>query len=229
MEYWTAFILGAVGSLHCAGMCGPLALALPVTGQTASAYLLGRAAYNLGRIGTYAALGALFGGLGHTLALAGWQRWVSLGAGIAVLAGLFVSSRYAMNLPIWQWVGWLKSRLAQLLQRRSLAALLLLGTLNGLLPCGLVYVAGAGALAAGSVISGAASMIAFGLGTVPMMLVVSLAGKRLQLALRFKWQKLIPAFAVIMAAMLILRGLSLGIPYLSPALSAVGDPHARCH
>lgn len=77
MELWTAFLLGLVGSAHCAGMCGPLALALPATGNTRGTFLAGRLLYNAGRLVTYAALGAAFGLLGQTFALAGFQRWIS--------------------------------------------------------------------------------------------------------------------------------------------------------
>ena len=82
----TAFLLGLVGSLHCAGMCGPLALALPATGNTTPGYVLGRLAYNAGRIITYCALGIVFGLAGWTFLLAGLQRWVSIALGVAVLA-----------------------------------------------------------------------------------------------------------------------------------------------
>ena len=78
MELWTAFLLGLVGSLHCAGMCGPLALAMPATGGTQASFVLGRAAYNFGRIFTYCSLGALFGLAGRTLALAG--LWLDFAA-----------------------------------------------------------------------------------------------------------------------------------------------------
>src|ERR1700675_4874711 len=97
MELWTAFLLGLVGSLHCAGMCGPLVLALPGTGNTSRSYILGRLAYNVGRLGVYGLLGAIFGLLGGTFALAGLQRWISLVAGAAILIGLLVSYRYAVN------------------------------------------------------------------------------------------------------------------------------------
>src|ERR1043165_9937272 len=100
MDLWTAFILGLLGSLHCAGMCGPLALALPATSPGASAYLLGRVAYNVGRIATYGLLGAVFGLLGMTFVLAGLQRWASLAAGAAILLGLAASSRFALNTPV---------------------------------------------------------------------------------------------------------------------------------
>src|SRR3974390_3272430 len=100
LDYWTALFLGLVGSLHCAGMCGPLALALPATGGSATGYVAGRAAYNAGRVVTYCTLGVVFGLLGKTLLLAGIQRWVSIGLGVALLAGLLTSQRLALWRPV---------------------------------------------------------------------------------------------------------------------------------
>ena len=225
MIFFTALILGAVGSLHCAGMCGPLALALPATGNSRATFVLGRLAYNLGRIVTYCLLGAVFGLVGQTLAFAGFQRWISLAAGAAILMGLLVSSRFAVSVPFAKSVAWIKSGLGALLRRRSIASVFFLGVLNGLLPCGLVYAACAGAVATGGLLAGVQYMAAFGFGTVPMMLGIGLVGQKLQLALRFKLQSLIPACLALVAILLILRGLSLGIPYLSPDL-ATG---ANCH
>src|SRR6266542_436098 len=100
MELWTGFLLGLVGSLHCAGMCGPLILVLPATGNSRTSFLCGRVAYQVGRVLTYGLLGAGFGLVGESLAFAGFQRWVSLGAGIAILCSLFVSSRFTLQMPI---------------------------------------------------------------------------------------------------------------------------------
>ncbi len=219
MDYWTAFVLGLVGSLHCAGMCGPLALALPPAGATASAYATGRAAYNLGRVVTYCLLGVVFGLFGKVLFLAGIQRWVSITLGIALLAGLITSRRLAVWQPVIALVQRLKSGMSAVLRRRSFASLALLGLLNGLLPCGLVYVAGAGATATGSIFGGAAYMAAFGAGTVPMMFAIGLSGKLVPVSLRLKLARAIPVSIFLLAALLILRGLSLGIPFISPDLS----------
>ena len=215
---WTAFMLGLVGSLHCVGMCGAIALALPHFGRGWSAFVVGRLAYNLGRILTYSMLGIIFGLIGKTLALAGIQQWLSIGAGIAILIGLLVSTRYTTP-PIIRAVTWLKKNLGQLLQQRSPYALLLLGLLNGLLPCGLVYAACAGAMATGELIQGLEYMALFGLGTVPLMMGVSLSGRALFGSLRVPLQKLIPVSLTVVAFLLILRGMSLGIPYVSPDLS----------
>ena len=219
MELWTAFLLGLLGSLHCAGMCGPLVLALPRTAGGRTTWLLGRLAYNAGRIATYTVLGAGFGLIGHTMAIAGWQRWLSLGVGLTLLVALFASSRFALEGPALATVGGLKSAFATLLRRRSRAALVALGALNGLLPCGLVYAATAGAVVSTRVADGALYMLVFGLGTLPMMLGIALAGQRLQFVLRARLQPLIPASLATLAVLLILRGLALGIPYLSPAVN----------
>ena len=226
MDYWTAFTLGLVGSLHCAGMCGPLALALPSCGKSPVGFLLGRTAYNLGRILTYCLFGFAFGLLGRTLAVAGFQRWVSIALGIAVLVGLFASKTPGLSWHLSGLVGCLKSSMSGLLRRRSYASLALLGLLNGLLPCGLVYVACAGATATGDVPAAVGYMAAFGAGTLPMMLALSLSGKLVPFSLRLKLQKAIPASAFLLALLLILRGMALGVPYLSPNLAA-GAIH--CH
>lgn len=219
MELWTAFILGLVGSLHCAGMCGPLALAIPGAGSNKVSFWCGRAGYNVGRISSYCLLGLLFGALGQTVALAGFQRWASLIAGTAILLALVPVASRRVRLPAVQAVTLLKSGFSALLRQRTFSALYLLGVLNGFLPCGLVYVACAGALALGSSLLGVTYMLAFGLGTVPMMLGIGLLGAKAQFALRFRLQKFIPVCLALMGALLILRGMSLGIPYLSPDLS----------
>jgi len=227
MELWTAVALGLVGSLHCAGMCGPLALALPHAGNRPAGYFAGRAAYNLGRIVTYCLLGFIFGLLGKTLLLAGVQRWLSIALGVMLLIGLFASRKLALWRPIGVLVEQLKSRMAVLLRRHSFDALLVLGLLNGLLPCGLVYVACAGATATGDLFRGALYMLAFGVGTVPMMLAISLSGKLVPFSLRLKLLKVVPVAVFLLASILILRGMELGIPYLSPVLS--GDGASCCH
>jgi sulfite exporter TauE/SafE len=223
MQYWTALALGFVGSLHCAGMCGPLALALPVTGHSVAGFAVGRVAYNLGRLVTYTSLGLLFGFIGQTLLVAGLQRWVSIGLGVALLLGLVVSRKLALSAPIVRLLGRLKLAMSGWLQTRTLTALAVLGGLTGLLPCGLVYVACAGAAATDHWHQGALYMFLFGLGTVPMMLGIGLSGRLLQGSLRIKLRHLVPVSVLVLGALLILRGLSLGIPYLSPDLS-----HGAC-
>lgn len=225
---WTALVLGLVGSLHCAGMCGPLALALPVVGTSRLSFTAGRLLYNAGRITTYAVFGIAFGMLGQSLALAGLQRWVSLVAGVLVLGGLAVSQRRNTTVFAWNAIGWLKRSFAAVLARRTFGSLFLLGMLNGLLPCGLVYVAAAGATATGAVLPGVIYMIAFGIGTLPVMLGLGLAARQFQLRFRFRMQRLIPVSVACLGILLVLRGMALGIPYLSPDLGA-SPAAAACH
>ena len=189
--------------------------------------MLGRIAYNAGRIVTYCLMGIVFGLAGWTFLLAGLQRWVSIALGVALLVGLFASRKLALLNPVTAAVNQLKSRMSVLLRRRSFAALAVLGLLNGLLPCGLVYVACAGAAATGGIFAGAQYMAAFGLGTVPMMLAISLSGSLVPASLRLKLVKTIPVCVFLLGTLLILRGMSLGIPYLSPDMSGSGV--ACCH
>jgi sulfite exporter TauE/SafE len=225
VELWTAFLLGLVGSLHCAGMCGPIALIVPAGNGSTAGLFASRAAYNFGRITTYCILGAIFGLLGKSFELVGFQRWVSLVAGVLILIALFVSSRFRLTVQISKSIALVKNVLGQLLKRRGTGSIYLLGAVNGFLPCGLVYAACAAAAAGASAVAGVEYMLSFGLGTVPMMLAVGMAGKKIQLVLRFRFERLIPLCLVFVAVLLIVRGLALGIPYLSP--DATGSCCAR--
>jgi len=227
MDFSLAFILGFLGSLHCAAMCGPLMLALPVPPGGPMRFVAGRIVYQLGRITTYCLLGVVAGLAGHSLLLAGFQRWISIGLGGAILLGFVLSKRIALAASVIQLVAQLKGAMGAQLQRRTFISLALLGLLNGLLPCGLVYVAMAGAVPRGGMLAGAGYMAAFGVGTLPMLLAISFSGRMFPLSWRLKLRGAIPAGVCLLAALLILRGLSLGIPYLSPDLSS-GTP-ACCH
>ena len=213
IDYWPAFLLGLAGSVHCAGMCGPLALSLPAPRNGRRSFVASRAAYNLGRIGVYCLMGLAFGLLGKTAALAGFQRWLSITAGALILCGLAASSRRRVEAPMIQFVTWLKEGFGALLQRKSLPSLLLLGALNGLLPCGLSYTAGVAAAATGSAPAAAGFMAAFGVGTLPLMLAIGLAGKKVQFGMRLRLQKAVVIAVALIGLQLVLRGLSLGIPY----------------
>jgi sulfite exporter TauE/SafE len=228
MELWTAFVLGLVGSLHCAGMCGPLALAIPVAPGGPGRFFLGRLLYNAGRLATYCALGLAFGLVGRTLLLAGVQRWLSIALGLLLLTGAFASRRLALAAPVTRLVARLKQAMSRWLHARTLGALPVLGALTGLLPCGLVYVACAGAAATGSLAGGLGYMAAFGAGTVPMMLAIGLSGRLVPLDWRHALVRVVPLVVALLGGLLILRGLSLGIPYLSPDLTAPSGA-ACCH
>lgn len=209
-----------MGSFHCAGMCGPIAIALPLHGNTVPQKIFGGALYNIGRTLTYGVMGAVFGLLGQGIQLIGFQQKVSVIMGvlmiISVIFPAIFKNQYRMDKSWFSFVGKLKSTIGKMFSIRSFSSLFLIGLLNGLLPCGLVYMAIAGAIGTGGVVLGSLYMILFGLGTIPMMLSISLAGNVMSLAVREKINKLIPVLVVVVGIFFILRGLSLGIPYLSP-------------
>lgn len=216
----SALVLGLMGSFHCAGMCGPIAIALPLHGNSIPQKIFGGALYNLGRTLTYGIMGAIFGLLGQGVQMIGFQQKVSVIMGAIMIISVFFPAlfrnQYRMDKSLFSFVGKLKKSLAKLFSVRSFSSLFFIGLLNGLLPCGLVYMAIAGAIGTGEVLLGSLYMIMFGLGTIPMLLSISIAGNILNAAVRRRINKLIPVLVVVVGIFFILRGLSLGIPYLSP-------------
>jgi hypothetical protein len=215
-----ALILGLIGSFHCIGMCGPIAVALPVSNKSWALKISGTLLYNLGRALTYGAMGAVFGVLGEGIQLGGFQSWVSIAMGAimitSVLFPVLFRNTGLMDRYIYGYVDRLKRQLAPMFKNSSLGSLFVIGLLNGLLPCGLVYVALASAIATGGVVSGALFMFLFGLGTLPMLAVVTLVGNVISGRFKTLLNRLIPYVIVIIGALFILRGLNLGIPYISP-------------
>jgi hypothetical protein len=234
METISGFLVGLLGSLHCAGMCGPLALALPRGEGGAPAFAVGRLVYNAGRIVTYALLGAVVGSLGKAVALAGWQQafTVTLGASLILSALLpsflrVVTSRITVAARA---AGVLRRSLSTLLGRSSAGVLFLTGLANGLLPCGFVYAALAAAAALGDTAAAVLFMTGFGVGTVPVMFGISLLGPRMLNVLRGRWGMVIPFLTVVLGLLIVLRGLNLGIPWVSPPLPHENAPPApSCH
>lgn len=230
MIYWlSALSLGLAGSLHCLGMCGPIALALPRAPDGGRArYWVGRLLYNAGRALTYAILGAILGLVGHSIHIAGWQQGLSIACGVIILAYVIARTLGRGHSPIDAWLLRITTPVQRGLARRlgggTPRGLFGIGLLNGLLPCGLVYVALAGAVETGGALTGALYMALFGLGTTPLMFAVALAGPSLYARWRGRFQWIIPAGLVILALLFIARGMNLGIPYISPHFSA--DPAA---
>ena len=224
MILWTAFIVGLFGSVHCIGMCGPITLALPGFQSNLSKIISSRILYNLGRTLTYALMGAIIGLAGEGISLAGAQRWVSIGSGILliviVLIPMSVSSRFQLLKPAYHFTDYLKKKFGALLKSNSVTSVFYIGILNGFLPCGLVYVALAGALATGSLVQGTLYMTFFGLGTIPLLFAFSVFGQFVGVNVRRKFNKIIPAFIVVLGIIFILRGMNLGIPYISPKLGS---------
>jgi len=219
--FTTAFILGLLGSFHCIGMCGPIAFVLPLDRSSKSKMVFQTFLYHFGRLITYSTVGFLFGFIGKGLYLAGFQQRLSILMGIimilAVIIPAKVFNKFSFTKPIYKIIGKVKQQLGIYLNKKSNKSIFLIGFFNGFLPCGLVYMALIGAIATSTPFSGSFYMFLFGLGTVPMMTLVIFAGNFLKVSLRNKIQKVIPVFVVIIGLLFILRGLGLGIKYISPS------------
>lgn len=214
-----AFLMGLLGSLHCAVMCGPLMLSLPLqqTSFFKSAFQV--LLYQFGRISIYTLLGVLVGWIGNSFAVFANQEMLSLTIGVLLvvftilqLSGHQLKSIHHLQQKIIAPLSKLMGKFYGLPVWGFFA-----GLLNGLLPCGMVYLALATALNTASPQGGATFMFLFGIGTMPLMLMISLGGIYLKKYIRFNTQKLVPYFMLFMGALLILRAADLGIPFLSPA------------
>lgn len=215
-----AISLGFLGSFHCIGMCGPIALSLPIGKLNPFQKFIHILLYNFGRIVTYAAFGVIFGLLGKSFALFGYQQLLSIVLGVLILLALILPatlvSKLTAQTKLYVAMNKLKTKLGQLFSKEGKRSLFLIGLLNGLLPCGMVYMAVAGAVASSDVLKGALFMAAFGLGTVPVMFSLPFIGNQISISFRNKIRKAVPLMVGLMAVVLILRGLNLGIPYVSP-------------
>ena len=222
MEVFAGLALGFFGSLHCIGMCGPIALALPVQSKSRFSFYSGRILYNLGRVITYSLMGFIIGLIGQRINLSRYQQIVSIALGIIILLSILLPSsikNYFIKLKLIQSVTkYIQSSIGTLFGRGNQSSLLSIGILNGFLPCGFVYMALAGALALGNVDKSILFMALFGLGTIPAMFTVSILTNLFGNNFRRKINRLIPIFAVLLAIIFILRGLNLGIPFISPKL-----------
>ncbi|GAA4752810.1 sulfite exporter TauE/SafE family protein [Flavisolibacter ginsenosidimutans] len=229
-----AFAMGAVGSLHCIGMCGPIALSLPMGARSTNGRLHGALLYNLGRIVTYSWLGLVLGLAGGFLITPKAQSTVSVVFGAAILLYLLLPSdtkkRFGKTPPAQSFFLVLRKGLGKLLSTPTNQSLFGIGLLNGLLPCGMIYLALTSSFLTGSLIKGSLFMAAFGAGTFPAMLTVAFFGSFVNQKMRLNFRKAVPFFLACMAVLLVLRGLNLGIPYLSPSLPQhSGSADVLCH
>jgi sulfite exporter TauE/SafE len=213
--------IGIAGSFHCVGMCGPLAITLPLNNGTNTGRLFSILLYNLGRVTTYFLLGFIFGTIGSSLFLTGYQQGLSIAIGAIILFVLLFGNRLSAKIGFLnRFHNKIKITLAKLLQQeKNIFSYWIIGIVNGLLPCGLVYFAIASAVAAGTALGGGILMLGFGIGTIPLMFAVMVAGRYVSLAVRQKMRKLVPFFVGLMACLMILRGMGLNVPFVSPVFS----------
>jgi len=231
MEYISALVLGLLGSFHCVGMCGPIAIALPLKKESWFEWISSSLTYNIGRTITYGILGAIFGLLGKGIAVGGLQQWASIIIGVIMILSVlfpFIFRKINLESATYKMVGKTKKLFGKMFAIRSYGSLFVIGILNGFLPCGLVYIAIASAIVLGTIEQGIVYMMIFGLGTIPIMLSLSILGNVVSVKFRKKVGKIIPFFIVLIGILFILRGLNLGIPYVSPKLDKTDGTKMEC-
>lgn len=229
-----ALILSALGlgfatGFHCIGMCGPIALSMGLTKKQATNYYLQNLTYQFGRIFTYSLMGAILGVLGTGFQMAGFQKYLTIGVGILlVLMSVFSfgGKDFASKIPFFsKFLLKVKMQLGLLLQKADYRSRFTTGVLNGFLPCGMVYMALTASLAAGGIWQSTAFMALFGLGTLPFMFAAVVLGNLMTNAFRIKILKFVPVMMIVLGGLFILRGLEIGIPYLSPKAEVLQVKH----
>lgn len=230
----SALILGLLGSLHCVGMCGPIAFMLPVDRSNSFKKVSQIGIYHFGRLLAYSIIGLVFGLLGKSLYIFGIQQQLSIIIGVLMIVIILLPhktiGKYNLSKPLYKLIAKVKSSLGKALKKKTADTFLTIGFLNGFLPCGLVYMAVFGSVATGSLLEGGLYMVLFGIGTIPLMTTAIYLGKFLNSTIKQRIQKAIPVFVVIIGLLFILRGLGLGIPYLSPApVVETASSAIECH
>lgn len=217
---FSAIIFGLLGSFHCIGMCGPIAFMLPVDRTNNAKRILQVSVYHLGRMFTYGILGLLFGFLGKGFYLFGFQQYLSIIIGVLMILMVVLPkktiNKFSITKPIYKILSGIKNKLGKELKKKKTDTFFTIGFLNGFLPCGLVYMAIFASIATGSMLEGSLYMVLFGLGTVPLMTAFVYLGNFTTGLFRKRIQQIIPFTVVVIAVLFILRGMGLGIPYVSP-------------
>jgi sulfite exporter TauE/SafE len=215
----SALLFGVLGSFHCIGMCGPIAFMLPIESKNSWKGFLQILSYHSGRLFTYSFMGLLFGFLGKSFQFLGFQQYLSIFVGTLMII-LIIFPRVTKKLSISKYISTIiikvKSALGKELASKNKSTFFTLGFLNGFLPCGLVYMAIIGALTTTNALTGSLYMLLFGFGTIPLMTAVIYLGNFSKGTFRKKVVQLIPVVVVCIGVLFILRGLGLGIPYVSP-------------
>ncbi|WP_373055937.1 sulfite exporter TauE/SafE family protein [Zunongwangia sp. H14] len=222
---FSALIFGFLGSFHCVGMCGPIAFLLPVDRNNKLKKLSQIFIYHFGRILAYSIIGFTFGLVGKSLSLFGMQQQLSILIGTLMIIAILIPSHKFQKLnlskPVFKTISRIKTSLGKELRKKTPDTFLTVGFLNGFLPCGLVYMAVLGAIAGGSALEGGFYMSLFGIGTIPLMTAVLWLGNFISGKARQHIRRAIPVFVILMGLLFIIRGLGLGIPYISPEINNV--------
>ena len=223
-----ASLSGLLGGAHCAAMCGGIATGFSVTGKRSIAPALEA---NLARVGGYVIAGAIAGGLGH--GIVGVARMDGLATALRMLVGLVlvvVALRLfgrtgrlsALGSPGARMWAWLRPLQQRLLPADSRAKRIGLAVLWGWLPCGLSTTLLAAAWLQASAINGALTMLAFGLGTLPVMLPLTWSGARLGRWLQTRWRNAGAALVMVAGLLTLSAPWLMQVPQLHAVLSALG-------
>jgi uncharacterized protein len=219
----TALIMGLTGSLHCVGMCSPLAMAV---GNMNTRAFLNRVIYNAGRIATYGLLGLGIAGVGLAFPISKFQNLVSILLGIILL--LAGTGLLKVNIPIFssaigKLTFMLKKLFTRFLNRKNFGSVFLLGTLNGILPCGLVWIALTYSFTLRSSMDGFSFMILFGIGTLPVMLGLTSVITQLLKRFNFNFQHITSAMLILSGILLIVRVFIIHLPHQHSLKQGVVD------
>ncbi len=209
--FLTAWLTGMAGSVHCVAMCGPLALSLPVQVKSRQQRLFLSLLYNAGRICMYVVLGSLLALLNKAIIPWHAEGYFSMFIGVLLMgiaiAQVFFPSMLNRLFSANRWMAPVTQLMSRRFQHKGTANVFFIGLLNGLLPCGLVYLALGAALSTPSLMQSAVYMLGFGLGTLPAMWTVVFFSQQLKSLLRGKWKYLYPLVYLLTGIYLILRGL----------------------
>ncbi len=214
-----AFSLGLAGSFHCLGMCGPLLLSLNMSWKNRKSLLKQTLVHHFGRISSYLVMGFIVGKAGELIIKVGVQQKLSIISGVILIFVIIFQSSKKDNI----WSKKLKTFWGRYFGQIGLKNNYLLGVVNGLLPCGLVFTALATAASTSSSIHSAIFMVIFGLGTLPLLLLISFGSLKMNILRNSKTKFILPTATILTACLLILRGLNLGIPYLSPEVKTQNE------
>lgn len=224
--------MGFMGSMHCIGMCGPLVMSIHKSGGAHKPNPIYQLAYHIGKILSYVLIGIIFGALGQTFNLFLSQQKLSIAVGISFIlffifskinSSSLSSSLTSKILPVTRFF-------SQLVEGKSILKLFFTGIGNGFLPCGFVYAAAAASIATGQILDSALFMIGFGIGTIPALTSVIYFFRLLPERAKTFFNSIYHYLLVIVGILLILRGLNLGIPYISPAYDVEKEEvHGCCH
>jgi sulfite exporter TauE/SafE len=218
----SGFVLGFAGSVHCIGMCGPLALSLPFQVFKGIYKWVAVFFYHIGRVFTYIGIGLAAGLLGRGANWFGLTQTISIVLGLIIVFSVLLPRLFPnTELPFLKgFKQWQIQAMQKIMQKQSAGWMFVFGLLNGLLPCGLVYTAVAASLVAHNVYESMLFMGFFGMGTIPAMILLVAAAQYLPNNIRNQFRKLVPVFTFIIGCLLILRGLNLDIPFVSPYLNS---------